>query len=429
MASSNPYELWRNIIQAGGIDAYITQELKAHGYLVKRRDTDEMRPHELDAYKKSLKAEAAEKRRLKKVAWEAYRAHHIVHLGDNVYWNDAADYDKWDLENAAVRRADNALPTLDTPQQLAEALALTVAELRWLAYHREAAKRIHYRWFTIAKRDGSARPIWAPMPKLKAVQQWILREIVEKLLMHGAAHGFVAGHSTLTNANVHVRSNILLKMDLKDFFPSITLPRVKGVFRKAGYQEQIATLLALLCTEAPREIVEYAGETYYIAMGARCLPQGAPTSPALTNALCLRLDQRLQGLADKNDWRYSRYADDLTFSAALGNDAAAPLSRLLGTITRIVNAEGFIINNKKTRVLRPSAQQKVTGFIVNGDEHAPRVPRHLKRQLRAAIHNLQQGKPLPAGETIQRLRGYAAYIAMSDPALGHQMLIALRAFE
>src|SRR5207237_6208312 len=134
-----------------------------------------------------LRAEAAERRTLKQEAWQAYRATHIFHLGEGVYWNDVTRPDKWDLPNAEERAAENELPSLDSPQQLAEALGLSISQLRWLAYHREAATMIHYRRFTIPKRNGKERPIWAPLPKLKAAQQWIRLNIVEKLLVHGAA--------------------------------------------------------------------------------------------------------------------------------------------------------------------------------------------------------------------------------------------------
>ncbi|MEK6234908.1 MAG: reverse transcriptase family protein, partial [Planctomycetales bacterium] len=306
--------LWRTVQQAGGISAYVEAQLAERGFSVARRETEGMSKRELDQAKKSLKQEAAERKRLDKEAWTAYKANHIVHLGEGVYWNDETEPDRWDLENAEERAAENGLPPLDAPPQLAEALGWTIAELRWFAYHRDAAERVHYRRFTIPKRDGSERAIWAPLPKLKDAQRWILRNIVEKLLVHGAAHGFLPGRSILTNAERHANSKMILKMDLKDFFPTVTLPRIRGVFRKAGYREQIATLLAMLCSESPREIVEHEGKTYYVALGPRCLPQGAPTSPAITNALCPRLDQRLDGLAKKHGWRYTRYADDLTFS-------------------------------------------------------------------------------------------------------------------
>src|SRR5262249_50962039 len=158
-----------------------------------------------------------------------------------------------------------------------------------------------------------------------------------------------------------------------------------------GYREQIATLLALLCTEAPREVVTHNGKEYYIALGPRCLPQGAPTSPALTNALCLRLDRRLTALAQKLGWRYTRYADDLTFSLPATHAGKPRLGALLGGVKHIVKSEGFALNDEKTRVARPGSRQKITGLVVNGDGK-PRVPRKLRRQLRAALHNLQHGK-------------------------------------
>src|SRR5262249_23479240 len=149
----------------------------------------------------------------------------------------------------------------DSARQLAEALGLTIPELRRLAYHRDAATMVNYRRFTIPKRDGSARAIWAPLPKLKKAQRWILQNIVEKLLVHGSVHGFLPGRSIVTNARAHANPKLVVKIDIKDFFPTVTLPRVKGVFRKAGYREEVATLLALLCTESPREIVEREGRT------------------------------------------------------------------------------------------------------------------------------------------------------------------------
>src|SRR5262249_4135347 len=155
------------------------------------------------------------------------------------------------------------------------------------------------------------------------------------------------------------------------------------IFRKAGYREQIATLLALLCTESPREVAQLEGQTYYVALGPRCLPQGAPTSPGLTNTLCLRLDRRIAGLAQRLGWRYTRYADDMTFSLPDGHKGKPNLGALLGLVRRIVEAEGFQVHPDKTRVARKGGRQQVTGLVVNGDG-APRVPRKLRRQLRAA---------------------------------------------
>ena len=420
MAETNLNDLWRAIDQAGGIDAYVEAQLVERGYVVERRDTDSMSKRELAEYKKQLKAEAAEKRRLKKQAWLAYKQEHVVHLGDGVHWSEDHTPDDWDLPNAEERAAENELPKLDRPQDLAAALEITVPELRWLAYHRDAATSLHYRRFVIPKRNGTERAIWAPMPKLKAAQHWILHHIVERLLVHGAAHGFLAGRSTLTNARAHTGAKIVLKMDIENFFPTVTVRRVKGIFRKAGYRENIATLLAQLCTEAPREIVEHGGKTYYVSMGPRCLPQGAPTSPGLTNTLCLRLDRRLTGLAEKFGWRYTRYADDLTFSLPRGHSGVPKLGALIGSVTRIVADEGFKIHGEKTRVARSGGSQRVTGLVVNGGE-PPRIPRELKRRVRATLHNLANGKPLREEESLATLHGYIAYIYMVEPDLGQKL--------
>lgn len=418
-------KIWQQIRDAGGRNAYIEKKLREKGLLVQRRSTERMNKRQKKKYKLELKGEAATREELLKETWSAYKANHIVHLGEGVFWNEEHDWDKYDHPRAEERVQENNLPVLDKPLQLAEALGISMMELRWMTYHRDAAKMIHYERFTIPKSDGSERAIWAPRPMLKASQRWILQEIVERLPVHGAAHGFVPGRSIYTNAQPHTNSQIVVKMDIKDFFPTVTFPRVKGVFRKAGYREQIATLLALLCTEAPREIVEYEGETYFVSLGPRCLPQGAPTSPMLTNTLCLRLDRRLDGLAQKYGWRYTRYADDMTFSLPATFEGEYELGKLLGAIKRIVADEGFTVHPDKTRVLRDGNSQRITGMVVNG-EGEPRVPRETRRMLRAAIHNIKQGKPYRDDESLQTLLGYAAYIYMADPEDGQKYLDALR---
>ena len=418
--------IFRGIEQAGSVDAYVDSQLRERGFLVERRPTDGMSKRELARYKKQLKEEATEKRKLKADAWRAYKTRNIVFLGEGVFWNDAIDYDKWDLENAESRAAENELPPLDKPQQLAQSLGLSVPELRRLAYHRDAATSVNYRRFTIPKRDGTERPIWAPLPQLMQAQRWILRNVVERLLVHGAAHGFLPGRSIVTNAAVHTDSRIVLRMDVKDFFPTVTYPRVRGIFRQAGYREQIATLLALLCTEPPREVVDDDGTIMYVSLGPRCLPQGAPTSPGLTNVICLKMDRRLTGLAKKLGWRYTRYADDLIFSLPTKSKGDPHLGQLIGLVKRIVSDEGFAIHPDKTRIARKGGCQRVTGLVVNGPD-GPRVPRKLRRQIRAAIHNTSQGKPLKGDETRSTIEGYIAFIAMTDRKLADTMRDAFTA--
>ena len=420
MTRTDAVTLWQSIHRVGGVRAYIEAQLKERGFLVERREVEEMSDREKDRYKKELKTEAAERKKLGKDTWAAYRTAHVVNLGEGIWWTDTAAEDKWDTPNSEERAAENEIPALDSPKQLAEALGLTIPQLRAMCYHRDAATKLHYVRFTIPKCDGTERPIWAPLPKLKAAQRWVLHNIVERLPTHGSAHGFLVGRSTLSNAAVHRDSAVVVKMDVEQFFPTVTWRRVKGVFRRAGYREQISTLLALLCTESPREIVEHKGTKYFVSLGPRCLPQGAPTSPAITNALCLRLDRRITALAAKLGWRYTRYADDLTFSRQNGSADASPAA-LIKLVTKIVLAEGFRVKGSKTRLHRTGARQTVTGLVVNGDG-APRAPRKLRREIRAAVHNLEAGKPLPEGETLARLQGYAAYIAMTDAKRGRDLL-------
>lgn len=314
-------QLWQDIELAGGRYQYVQQQLVSQGFMVDRQPVDNMSPKERERYKKALKKEAAEERILKKSAWQAYKAHHMVYLGRHIYWSDDTSTDKWDVKDAANRLIENKLPLLSKHNELAEAVNLTIPQLKGLCYQREVATNLSYSHFTIAKRNSTARQIWSPIPRLKFVQRWVLHNILNNLTTHGAAHGFVRGKSIVTNAAVHSNSELLIKLDVKDFFPSVSWRRVKGVFRHAGYPEQIATLLALLCTESPRQVVQQDGVTYYVALGDRALPQGAPTSPALTNIVCLNLDRRLTGLAEKLGLRYSRYADDLTFSVPAIDDA------------------------------------------------------------------------------------------------------------
>jgi hypothetical protein len=213
----------------------------------------------------------------------------------------------------------------------------------------------------------------------------------------------------------------VVKLDIRGFYPTVTVRRVKGLLRRAGLGEQVATLLALLATESPREEVVTHGKTYYVATGPRSLPQGAPTSPSITNALCLRLDCRLSGLARALGCRYTRYADDLTFS--WHGDAASKVGALLRGVGGIVRAEGFEIHAKKTRVMRAGARQKVTGLVVNqaAGRPAARVPRMTQRALRAAIRNRELGRP-GKGETLEQLKGMAAFVMMTDPARGRAFM-------
>ena len=322
-----------------------------------------------------------------------------------------------DRRSHVEQLAAAGLPVLATPADLAAALGLTVPRLRWLCFHADAPAKTHYTYFTIPKRSGGARKLAAPHRQLAAAQRWIFDQILQKLPITDAAHGFVAGRSTVTNARPHVGQRIVINLDLADFFPSITFPRVRGLFASLGYSPAIATLLAMLTTEAPRVEVEFAGRTHYVATGPRALPQGACTSPTLANLVARKLDRRLGGATRKLGWTYTRYADDLTFSAPAAGSAQVAL--IFARVRAIVTDEGFAINEAKGRVQR-GGRHTVTGIVVN-DRLA--VPREQVRRVRAILHGARTtglAAQNRAGHPDFRawLQGTIAYIAMVDPARG-----------
>jgi RNA-directed DNA polymerase len=321
------------------------------------------------------------------------------------------------------------LPVLHSAADLAQALKLPLGELRFLAYAREVSTTTHYRRFTIPKRTGGERLISAPRARLKWVQHWILENLLSKLRFADPAHGFVPGRSTVSNAVPHVGAAIVINVDLRDFFPTVTYRRIKGLFVKLGYGEEVSTVLALLCSEPEVTITELDGIRYYVARGVRRLPQGAPTSPALTNALCRRLDARIAGWAKRHDVVYTRYADDLTLST---KDRAAPVGKYLAFLRRVVADEGFHIHPEKVRVVRRGRRQEVTGVVVN---ERPGVPRDELRRFRALLYQID--KDGPAGkkwghsdDVLTAALGFASYVKMVDPVKGESLrakVLALRA--
>jgi RNA-directed DNA polymerase len=421
MADAAAAVRWDEIDSAGGIRSWVDAQIARQG-LADPGGFARLSEADKKVYKQRREEERRVRRELFRRAWSAYKREHIVHLGPGVFWHDTADVDRFDADEPERKRIENSLPALADVEALAKALDTTLPKLRWLAFHREVESSTHYHRWLVPKRDGSSRLISAPKPQLKAIQHWITHEITEHLPIHGAAHGFVAGRSILTNALVHATAKVVVKLDIKGFYPTVTMRRVKGLLRRAGLGEQVSTLLALLATESPREAVEARGKTWYVATGPRSLPQGAPTSPSITNALCLRLDCRLSGLARKLGCRYTRYADDLTFS--WHGNATPEVGSLLRAVRMIVRAEGFEIHVKKTRVMRNGARQKVTGLIVNSAPAgvpSARVPRKTVRHLRAAIRNRELGRP-GKGESLEQLKGLAAFVMMTDRARGQAFM-------
>lgn len=381
------------------------------------------------AQREETKRRQAQERHDKALAWHARRSTHVGYLGPGVSaaLQDAARDGTERRQADPQRLARHGLPQLADAAQLAQAMGITVAELRFLGFHREVARTHHYHSFTLPKKTGGERLISAPMPRLKRAQYWVLDNILAKVPAHGAAHGFLAGRSIVSNAAPHAGHDVVINLDVKDFFPSIAFGRIKGVFRHLGYGEAMATLLALLCSENRAQAWQVDGEKLFVGGKARerVLPQGAPTSPMLTNLLCRRLDRRLLGLARQLGFVYTRYADDLTFSAS-GEAARDNVGRLLGRVRWILRDEGFTPHPDKERVMRKGRRQEVTGLVVNADK--PGVSRQTRRRLRAALHRATQasaGKPAHwQGQAAQpsQLLGLAQFVYQVDPVQGGPLL-------
>ncbi|GGM11880.1 hypothetical protein GCM10007977_011310 [Dactylosporangium sucinum] len=271
-------------------------------------------------------------------------------------------------------------PRLDDLAALAEFLEVDGDHLDWYADRREINRLAadgalrHYRYTWLA-----TRLIEAPKPRLRTLQRRLLDEVLGRIPVHPAAHGFVPGRDVRTFTAVHLGKSTVVRLDLSAFFASMTVSRVYGLFRGAGYPEPVAHTLAALCTtRTPPDVVRDA-PSFLLAAQLRQphLPQGAPSSPALANLIAFRLDRRLAGLADRFGADYSRYADDLAFSGAFD----AP--RLVAAATDVVVDEGFRVHPMKTRIRGRADRQQLAGLVVN--EHAA-VPRTEYDLLRAMLH-------------------------------------------
>lgn len=358
---------------------------------------------------KETKARREEQAAARAESWKKRKADEILHLGEE------ASNTLNDLSSHKERLAKWSLPDFPTHRSLAEAMAVTVGELRFLAYGRKVSKVSHYRRFLMPKKRGGHRLISAPMPRLKLAQRWVLENILEKVPLHDAAHGFCKKRSILTNASPHCAAPLVINLDLRDFFPNVTWQRVYGLFLALGYSRSVATIFAQICTEPPVEEIEMDGETWQVATGVRHLPQGAPTSPAITNLLCRRLDARMSGIARKHGFVFTRYADDLTFSSPTGDRDAS--RKLLWHVKKVIEEEGFHLHPDKLRIMGKGRRREVTGLIAG---EKPSVPREDVRAFRALLNRLEKHGPDGCswrGESkriLAKVMGYANYLRMVD---------------
>lgn len=257
----------------------------------------------------------------------------------------------------------------------------------------------YWRTFAIKKASGKSRTITAPRVFLKTVQRFVLKLILEKQAIHPSAFGFAPGRGTVKHAEVHLKAPFVLTLDIADFFPSMTWIQVREIFVRIGFPDTVPVLLADLCTRN------------------KVFPQGAPTSPFLSNLIFLETDRALAEAAHSFDMRYSRYADDLTFSS---DEKPSDEARL--ALESIIKSAGFKLQRSKTRLRGPSESRQVTGLQVN---EKVQPPRYTRRVLRAKFHNVSQGRGSEADST-SVLRGWASYVNTYDSAKGRKYLSILK---
>jgi RNA-directed DNA polymerase len=246
---------------------------------------------------------------------------------------------------------------------------------------------VGYWWHRVPKQTGGTRLLYSPNPRLKLIQKMLLKQVFARLKVHSAVKGFRTGESTLTHAKLHTGQAVVVRIDVKSFFTNTRLNRVYSYFRMLGWDRETARLMLQLCCHK------------------NGLPQGAPTSPILSNLVNYRMDARLAGLAIRSKATYSRYADDLIFS--FSEDNRRFIRGVVRRVARILFDFGYRMNKSKLRVMRQHNRQVVTGLVVN---EKVQLPRKTRRWLRAVEHHIKTGKA--ATLTVEQLKGWKAYQQM-----------------
>ena len=280
------------------------------------------------------------------------------------------------------------LPIINNLKDLSDHLHLS----KDLLYRLTKFNSQQYISFSIPKKNGNPRIIHCPNKETKAVQGWILRNILEKITLADVATGFREKMGIWENALAHKGNQYFLCLDLDDFFPSIKYAKIYNIFKMMGYNLHVSHLLTSLCT-----CVEV-------------LPQGGVTSPMISNIVCIRLDRRIAGYVGKHNVTYSRYADDLTFSSL----SFARLLRIRKFVEHILNEEGFNLNTAKTRFMGRSTRREVTGLVVG--ENSVGIGRQEKRILRVKIYQLLRGKieEEDKPQRINHINGWLSFLSHID---------------
>jgi len=253
------------------------------------------------------------------------------------------------------------LPVFSDEKELASLIHVDPGRIKTLSTYSHR----YYKKYNIPKSNGKMREIKQPRKDLKGIQAWILRNILDKLNPTVFATAYIKGKNISSNVTPHCNNKYFMLLDLEEFFPSISIRRAEKIFSLIGYSEKVVYILSMLCT----------------CDGS--LPQGAVTSPSLSNLIAAKLDRRIAGYTSKRNIIYTRYADDITLSS----NNPATLCKSLPIILKIIKSEHFEPNMNKLRVLGPKKRCSITGLIKNNAEPKFGIGRKKKRIMRAVMHH------------------------------------------
>lgn len=303
------------------------------------------------------------------------------------------------VKNYAQRLTSNSTTVIFDFNHLCYLLGCEVEDLRAYMYD----KNFYYHSFVIPKKNGGTRHLQAPNQPLKNIQRWVLDHILYNVSISEHTYGFRKKKSILDNAMIHKGQECVINIDIVDFFSSIKGLKVYKIYRYLGYTKQVSSILTTLCTKDD------------------CLPQGAPTSPYLSNIVCKKLDKRFAMLAKSIGAKYSRYADDITISGP------EHIKRFLRTMKEIITDEGFQVNMNKLRIQLQNHRQMVTGLVVNQEVNVP------KKEIRSLLQEIYyckkygvmghlRKKGIKNSNYKEHLYGKAYFIKMVNRDLGFKII-------
>ena len=314
------------------------------------------------------------------------------------------DNDNCNIERLKIYQ----LPVIKTVNQLVDILEITEKQEK-IFFYKELRKKYLYRTVNIPKRTGGVRQLEIPVDSLKIIQKCINNVILNKFKMSNEANAYIKKRSIVTNAIPHVGAKTIIKIDIKDFFPSITFQHVYGQFKYFGYGDNVSKYLALLCVD-----------------GNLKLPQGAPTSPTISNLISVFMDSRISGFCKINNYSYTRYADDITISSKTKLQKNIIYS-IKNFIKFIFGKFGFTLNESKFKYFYNGSKLQVTGIVVNNKLS---VPKEKIREIENAIryigkYGLQDHMEhlnIEKNNYIGHLYGLVYYIKMIDVEKGEVYL-------